>query len=319
MISIFLSYAHADEDLRNLLEKHLSALRRQGVIDVWHDRRISPGADLNRVISQELECADIILLLVSADFLASDYCHEIEMKRALERHSAGVARVIPVILRACDWHDAPFGNILATPKDGVPIRSWPDLDEAFLDVIQSIKRALKESAPKANQAARTADPKSADPVDIAQRNPTEPRSSNLRLRKQFSEADHDRFLDDAFSFMSKFFENSVTELTTRHPEISARFRQIDSNHFTTVVYREGKAVARCKIALGGMFGRGITYSSNDEASDNTCNESLCVEHDDQSMYLKPMGFAIHLGQRDSHLTLKGAAEYYWTMFMHPLQ
>ena len=91
MITVFFSYAHHDEALRNELEKHLAMLKRQGVIDTWHDRRIDAGQDVHAEISEYLGKADIILLLVSADFLASDYCYDIEMRRALERHQRGEA------------------------------------------------------------------------------------------------------------------------------------------------------------------------------------------------------------------------------------
>lgn len=99
MAKVFFSYAHEDEALRDKLETHLSLLKRQGVIETWHDRRIGPGDAFGDDIDTALETSDIVLLLVSADFLASDYCHDIEMRRALERHAQGLARVVPIILR----------------------------------------------------------------------------------------------------------------------------------------------------------------------------------------------------------------------------
>lgn len=121
MVEVFFSYSHKDEDLRNELEIHLAVLKRQGVISTWHDRRITAGDEFADKISCHLESADIILLLVSPYFIASDYCYEVEMKRALERHDAGEARVIPVILHPCYWHGAPFGRLLAVPSDGKPV------------------------------------------------------------------------------------------------------------------------------------------------------------------------------------------------------
>ncbi|MES9969977.1 MAG: toll/interleukin-1 receptor domain-containing protein, partial [Candidatus Thiodiazotropha sp.] len=102
MVEVFFSYSHQDEGLRNELEIHLSLLRRQGAIDIWSDHRIGPGEELGGEIDRHLESADIILLLVSPNFLNSDYCYDIEMKRAMERHEHGETRVIPVILRPCD-------------------------------------------------------------------------------------------------------------------------------------------------------------------------------------------------------------------------
>lgn len=134
MLTVFLSYSHQDEALRNKLETHLTVLKRQSVINVWHDRRIGAGKEVHREISEQLDKADIILLLVSANFLASDYCYEVEMKRALERHERGEVRVIPVILRPCEWHEAQFGHLLAIPPDGKPISKFADQDDAFLEV-----------------------------------------------------------------------------------------------------------------------------------------------------------------------------------------
>ncbi|MGB8988216.1 MAG: toll/interleukin-1 receptor domain-containing protein, partial [Candidatus Sulfotelmatobacter sp.] len=133
MATLFFSYSHVDESLRDQLETHLSGLRRQGMISSWHDRRITAGEDFGAAIDSHINTADVILLLVSPDFIASDYCYEREMKRALERHQQGDARVIPIILRPCDWHDLPFGKLLATPKDGRPVTMWPNIDQAFLD------------------------------------------------------------------------------------------------------------------------------------------------------------------------------------------
>jgi TIR domain len=143
-IEIFYSYSHKDEDLRNELEKHLSLLKRNGVIAGWHDRKIVSGAEWSGEIDKHLEASNIILLLVSSDFIASDYCYEIEMKRAMERHEQRAARVIPIILRRCDWHDAPFGKLQALPKDGKPIKTWNDIDEAFTDVVAGLKRTIAE-------------------------------------------------------------------------------------------------------------------------------------------------------------------------------
>src|ERR1041384_5210693 len=134
MLSVFMSYSHVDESYRNELETHLAMLERQGVIDVWHDRRIGAGEDLDDEISEHLETAQIILLLVSSDFLASEYCYGVEMKRALARHEAGEARVIPVILRPCEWKEAPFSRLRATPSDGRPISKFADRDDAYLAV-----------------------------------------------------------------------------------------------------------------------------------------------------------------------------------------
>ncbi len=142
-VTVFYSYSHADERLREQLEKHLALLRRQGAIAAWHDRQIGAGTEWAGQIDEHLNSAQIILLLVSSDFLASDYCYDVELQRALERHAAGEARVIPVILRSCDWASAPFAKLQALPTDAKPLDTWPSPDVALTDVAKGIRRAVQ--------------------------------------------------------------------------------------------------------------------------------------------------------------------------------
>lgn len=309
MATIFFSYSHRDEDLRDRLDMHLALMKRQDLIESWHDRQIPLGGYIDDTIDQALEAADIVLLLVSPDFIASEYCYGIEMKRALERHQEGSAHVVPIILRHCDWHAAPFGALRAAPKDGRPITSWPDLDEAFLDVVKGL-RALLSQKPAAVLPAR---PTAQARIDNA------PRSGNLRIRKAFTEADRDRYLTDAFAFMARFFENSLQELDRRNVDIETSFRRLDANRFTGVIYRGGAAMSRCSIVLGGMFDRGITFSYDDRGSENSCNESLSVEADEHGLFLNVMGLARLATGSERKLTHEGAAEYYWSLFIEPLQ
>lgn len=123
-VTVFYSYSRRDDGYRITLETHLSVLRNEGLIAPWSDRCIDPGTEWASQIAEQLDAAQVILLLVSANFLASDFCYRIEMKRALERHTAGTARVIPIILRPCDWQATPFAKLQALPDHGKPIASW---------------------------------------------------------------------------------------------------------------------------------------------------------------------------------------------------
>lgn len=154
-VSLFYSYSHKNEALRDELETHLSLLKRQGVIRGWHDRRITAGTEWEGQLDQHFDAVKVILLLVSADFLASDYCYDIEMTRALKRHEAGTARVIPVILRPCDWHAAPFGKLQALPRDGKPVAAWKNRDEPFADVARGIREVVSDLAGGASYATQT--------------------------------------------------------------------------------------------------------------------------------------------------------------------
>lgn len=143
-IKIFYSYSVVDELFRDELEKHLKMLQRFDSIDQWHFRKIIAGEEIDPSIAKELDSADIILLLLSPDFLASTYCYDIEVERAIELHKNGKASVIPIILRTCDWdhQKSPFRNLEGLPKNVEPISQWGDRDAAFHDVTQGLKKAI---------------------------------------------------------------------------------------------------------------------------------------------------------------------------------
>ena len=145
-VEIFFSYSHKDENLRQELENHLSLLKRQGFISGWHDHKIMPGQQWKDEIDAHLTNASIILLLVSPDFLASDYCYGIELQKAMERHVRGEVHVVPIILRPVDWQKAPFGTLQALPVGSVPImdRRWHTRDEAFYNVVQGIRAIIEQ-------------------------------------------------------------------------------------------------------------------------------------------------------------------------------
>src|SRR5690606_23236796 len=153
-VTLFVSYAHEDEDLREELVKHLKLLQRQGVIEGWYDRLIQGGQEWDQEIQTRLLTSNIILLLVSADFLASDYCWDKEVQQAMERHTRGDAVVIPIILRACDWNSAPFGKIQALPRDARPVMSWSDRDEALLDIARGIRQVALRIQARLTQEQR---------------------------------------------------------------------------------------------------------------------------------------------------------------------
>ena len=143
-IELAYSYAHKDQSLRDELAAHLSPLEREGLISSWHDRCIVPGKELDREIDARLDRAQIILLLLSADFIVSEYCYSREMKKATELHEAGDTRVIPVIVRPVDWSGKPFRKLLGLPDDGRAVTLWSNRDEAYLNIVRGVRRAAEE-------------------------------------------------------------------------------------------------------------------------------------------------------------------------------
>jgi TIR domain len=140
--SAFVSYSHKDERYRQQLDISLALLRRAKLISVWHDKKILPGQEWDQEIDRNLENADIVLLLVSPDFLASDYAYSREMLRAVERHESRSATVVPIILRPSDWQNSPLGSLEALPSKGRPVSRWSNRDEAWLDVVKGLRRLI---------------------------------------------------------------------------------------------------------------------------------------------------------------------------------
>jgi hypothetical protein len=139
---IFLSYSHVDEELVTFVRDHLVLYDRQGRIRKWWDRKILPGTPIGTEIRTYLSSSEIILLFVSASFLASDYCYDIEMQQALGQHAEGRSVVIPIILRHCVWRDTSLGELEALPADGRPLVTWPDRDEAGKNIAEGVMRII---------------------------------------------------------------------------------------------------------------------------------------------------------------------------------
>lgn len=153
LVNIFFAYSREDSKLRERLDKHLSGLRRRNFINTWYDGEIDAGTEWEKEIDFNLSKADIILLLISADFIASDYCYEIEMKRAIQRHENGEAIIIPILLNPCDWSDLPFSKIQGLPQNGKPITStfWDSQETALNEIANSIKESVDKLRHKKSQ------------------------------------------------------------------------------------------------------------------------------------------------------------------------
>jgi TIR domain/CHAT domain len=143
-IEVFISYAHEDKLLRDRLAIQLANLRRQGVIRDWFNGDVIPGTEWRKQIQQHIESAQIILLLISADFMASEFCYSTEMMKAIQRHKDGNVRVLPILLRPTDYEGAPFAELRMLPTDNKPLTRWPNHDDAFENIVKGIRRAINE-------------------------------------------------------------------------------------------------------------------------------------------------------------------------------
>lgn len=163
MVSVFISYAHADEKLKDRFLVHLGALKREGLIGVWHDRMLKLGDHLDTAIEEQLAAANLVILLVSPDFINSDYCAEREMQRAFARAKQGQCKVAAVILKQCQWKNIPIdaggklGDFLATPQNGKAVMNFKNREAAWDGVVTDVRGLIEDSGAKA-AAASPSDP-----------------------------------------------------------------------------------------------------------------------------------------------------------------
>lgn len=141
---VFISYSHSDADMMLVLCKHLEPLKRLNLIELWTDNELKAGVEWDKYISEELKQAEIILLLISIDFINSEYCYQKELEHAMNRHKEGSAKVVPIILRDCLWKHEVYSKIQALPKHAKPVTTWPDLDEVWTQVAGELMKTAKE-------------------------------------------------------------------------------------------------------------------------------------------------------------------------------
>jgi len=301
MTTAFISYTHRDETFRQELETHLAPFKRQGLISVWHDRRLTPGDAFDEVISDNMKNADLILLLISSDFIASDYCYSKEMTLALERHRAGQARAISIVCRPCHFDELPFAKCVLLPTDAKPVSTWNDRDAAWVDVVAGIRKAL--SAPPATSAGR-------------QTNPISP--ARAPLPRVVSDLDRDRFFQNCQRDIPLYFRKELDMLEMRDPNWKGVFQEIDATRFKANVYVAGREVAACKVFPAGVgMPRTICYSENVDTGGSSWNESLRVEADENGPFLKPAGMPMSFSSSISRrMEPFDAAAYLVELMMH---
>jgi TIR domain-containing protein len=230
MAKAFISYSHRDEKALERLHTHLATLRRERTITAWFDREILAGDDIDSTIDSNLTESEIFLALVSPDFLASNYCYEQEMAKALERHAEGTLRVVPVILEPCDWKSTPLGKLKALPKDGKAISTWTNENIAYLDVVTELRRIFSEQQ-QPNQSAVT------EEGVVPRSGKRETR--RYRIKKEFDSIDRDDFRQKAFATIQDFFRQSVDELNEIGDSIRARFERMSDLAFSCTVLNKG--------------------------------------------------------------------------------
>lgn len=308
-MKIFFSYSHQDESALAGLRKHLAVLERELQLEFWWDQQMLAGSEIDPTISEKLESSHLILLLISPDFLASDYCTSREMKRALERHECNDARVVPIILEPCDWRYTSLGKLKALPKDGVAISNWENENDAFNDVVQELRRILtsgdvcSESCENSTEIAE--DERLKEP----------PLKMDYRVKREFDDFDVSSFRDRAFGIIRDHFEQSVADIV-KLATVNARFVVRSSTCFVCTVINMALTHGTAHITVhSGNENRAlgdIYYSFNENASTSTANGGYLIQSDDYKLFLKPW---MDMQNRDKKLTPETVGDELWTKFV----
>lgn len=304
--------------------RHLAPLQREGLINLWHDGMLRPGEHLDPAVQAALAASDVVILLVSADFIASEYCYEQEMLRAFARQRDGTARVVPIILRPCQWKGVPIGNgetlseFVALPKDGKAVINWSDPDTALDNAVGAIRDMLKDVG---GNNSRTPTVRGQSPMAAAQHVSRPTGLTNLLgIATKPTDLDRDRFLRGGFAATAALFEQNLAELNASDLRIETDFERIDSRSFAASVYLDGKRVGQVSIWHGSDTWRNALCLSYDTATGgrNSMNDWLPVEDTPQGLAFTP-GNSMSRRRADGPLDPHGAASYFWDNFLEQVR
>lgn len=305
----FISYSHRDANALERLHTHLAVLRREQLIESWYDREILAGDAFDTAIQRQMDESVLFLLLVSPDFLNSSYCYDVELKRALEKHENGEARVVPIIVEPCDWTSSPLGKLKALPKDGKAIAEWNNTNTAYLDVVQELRRIVKADAqqsPKASPAVQ----QSAVPAS------EQTAARRYRVKRDFDAIEKSEFLEQSFAEVRDYFERSVTEINGV-ADLKARFVSHSGTSFGCTLVNRAKERGTAHITVhrrsGSMSLGDIYFSFNENAAPNSANGWFSIEANEYELFFS--GSAFGLGDRKEKLSARGVAESLWSDFL----
>ena len=302
-MKVFISYSHKDEAALERLHTHLAVLRRDGRIDEWFDREILAGGEIDAEVGERLESSGLFLMLVSPDFLASDYCVEREMERALERHRSNDARVVPIIVEPCDWASTPLRDLKALPRDGKPVSDWTNENNAYLEVVQELRRVLEvEGVPG---AAEQSDAR-------IQQEPAQFGVRRYRVKRDFDEIDRNDYREAAFGIIRGYFERAVAEIDAIE-DLRGRFISLSAGSFTCMIVNRVREHGTAHITVHSrtenMLVGDISYSFMEHASPNTANGMYTIEADEYELFLSSLMTGI--GRHEERLTPEVVAEHLW--------
>lgn len=211
-VKVFISYAHKDEQYKEELTKRLKPYESRNIIEAWDDRKMLPGQDWHTEINNRLQWANVILYLVSPDFMASDYINDVELAKAMERHHTGEQRLVPIIIRPSDLSILDISKFQAVPKNAKPVTTFNNQDEAWLDVITALSKlfsAIKEGSIELKSRANGSAAVANTPSDSVAPNATDFQTIQTLIQKSRLEEAIERMLVITATEKYAYHNNSV--------------------------------------------------------------------------------------------------------------
>jgi hypothetical protein len=309
---LFISYSHRDDYYLERLHVHLVQAMRDGVFQGWYDREITAGGHIDEEVARELELADIFIALVSPDFLASNYCYDRELARALRRREVGTIVVVPIIVHDCDWQSTPLGKLKAIPKDGKPIAEWTNENTAFAAVVRALRElAAKYGSPLETKSAVPPAPHEIGVGVIKSRTPDNAsgaRGSRFRIKRTFTRLDKEQFAETAFEAIRRHFGASVAELNEVEG-LRGRLSVYSPSKFSCTVENTGYGRSETIwVRRGGPLGD-ISIAYGRDPGDNSAHGSFAVQNDEYDLYLTALFF--RFGKDSERLSPESAARAIW--------
>ncbi|HKG06858.1 MAG TPA: toll/interleukin-1 receptor domain-containing protein [Pedobacter sp.] len=306
MAYAFISYSHADQPTVLGLIKHMSQLKRDGLLTAWFDEEIQSGEKFGNNINEELSKANIFLAIISPDYLSSNYCYDIEFQAALQRHDKGELRIIPIIAQPCDWKASPFGQLKAIPKDGKPISEFTNENNAFLNIIDELRRIVSATPAKPSTPAESE-------KKVTKR--------TYKVKRDFDPIDRLNFRDETFATIYDYFAQAIDEINGVD-QIKARFvRQVPGLEFTCIITNRARINNTGYISIGVQnrhdhfgSGNGIAFSMNEQLNKNIYGNNFSIEHDDYELFWERSN-PMHQNGDHEKLNAKNIAKLLWEQFI----
>jgi hypothetical protein len=303
----FISYSHKDEKYLERLKVHLAPMKRENLIAEWTDQEIHAGSGLNNIIGHALASSELFLALISPDYISSDYCYNKEFETAQKMQNDGILKIVPIIVEPCDWKQTPFGNLKALPKDGKAVSEWTNPNNAFLNIIDELRRLTQPT-------------KSSIPFEDNS-NGKKLVTKNYKIKKHFSEVDRYNFKESSYEEIKKYFYSSISEINSVE-NLQARFTFDGKGHFTCIISNRANSQSSfLTIQIGTEAQRhfgDLSYSFSETVATNTIqiDRIFSIENDEYMQFWTRNLHSFNFSNQTKYpLSAHQVAEIIWNDFI----